>query len=99
MRQHRHRTAHAISLQPFLGETAWREQTINFAQTPRHHRRVTPELRRPPILQRAKKALLLDTRDLIEFEQNVSGTDEPVFVRGVELNRAAKPQHTGAAHK
>ena len=99
MRQHRDRTQDAIRPQLFLGETARREQAINFAEAACHQTRVAPELRRAPVLERTKEALFFDACDLIKFEKDMSRTDEPVFVRGVELDRAAKPQDAWAAHK
>src|SRR5947207_209841 len=90
VRQHAHRTLDAVRPQPFLGETARREQAINVAEAAFHQVRVTPELRRPPVFERTKKALFFDACDLIKFEKDMSRTDEPVLVyRMDDIDRMA----------
>src|ERR1700737_3136562 len=82
-------TPHAVGPEPFHRKVAWREQAINFAQAALNQPRVTPELWRSSVLERATETFFFNARFLFEPKKDVRRTDQPVLVRSVQFQRAA----------
>jgi hypothetical protein len=84
------------------GEDARRNESVDRGHTAFQQLGVSPPLRRPVKRQCAAETLRAFARALIIFPQDVHGTNQPVFVRGVQPNEIAiiglKPQDLGTKH-
>ncbi len=103
MRQHGHcRRKSALLMHP-AAEEAGRDECINrslaFLQQPR----ISPQLRRPAELQRAAQAFGFVADALVVLPQHMHRANQPMFVRGVELDVIAvvrlQPQHARAEQR
>src|SRR5688572_1005349 len=69
-----------------FAEFAQSEKDIHTLQGPFEQSRIAPPLRRPFMCESASQTARLRADFAVEFEENVHGTDQPVFVHGVELD-------------
>ena len=84
------------------GEDAGRNESVDRGDAAFQQLGVSPPLRRPVKRQCAAEALRAFARALIIFPQDVHGTNQPVFVCGVQLDEIAiiglKPQGLRTEH-
>ncbi len=80
-------------------EPVWTDEGVDVADRRLHEPRVPPPLRWTSVGQGAEHAVLLHARGLPELEEDVGGTDQPVFVKRVELDPPPIRQDRGSPHQ
>ncbi len=68
-------------------EATWRKKKIDVRGRPREGVRIPPQLRRPLGGKGAPQTIGLFARAAVELPEDVRGTDEPVLVSGIDLDR------------
>ena len=82
-----HRSVDACFNVALACKTAGRNEAVNMRQTALQQTAVTPQLRRATMRDGTRKAARLDAGFAIEFIKHVGGTNQPVFMQRVKLER------------
>src|ERR1700675_3693615 len=89
IRNHRHRGLEPALLVHLTSEETWRDESIYSVDASLEQMRISPPLGWSSKLYGAAKAFRFVTEALIVFPKHMHGTNEPVFVCGIELDEIA----------